>query len=80
MSEITLLDGTIVHEGDKVRAKGEDGRLRICTVLSILRGGGVDKAILTARVPKRLWKTGAIFGTVIRSRYQIKPYKKGERA
>lgn len=73
---MTLLDGTEVREGDKVRAKGEDGRLRICTVLTILKGGGVDKAILTAQVPKHFWKTGAIFGTVIRSRYQIKPYKK----
>lgn len=62
---MTLQDGTIVRVGDKVRATGEGTTgLRICTVLEILKGCGVDKAILTAPDP---------FGTVIRTRYQIKP-------
>ena len=64
MPEMTLQNGTVVCEGDKVRARGEDGSLRVCTVLEVLRGGGVDKALLTAPTP---------FGTVIRTRYQIKP-------
>ena len=65
MPEMTLQNGTVVCEGDKVRARGEDGSLRVCTVLEVLRGGGVDKALLTAPTP---------FGTVIRTRYQIKPH------
>jgi len=60
---MTLLDGTIVRKGDKVRAEGEGTGLRVCTVLEIMKGTGVDKAVLTAPIP---------FGTVIRSRYQIK--------
>lgn len=60
---LTLTDGTTVLNGDKVRAQGEDGRWRVCRVLEILKGGGVDRAILTAPVP---------FGTVIRGRYQIR--------
>ena len=62
---MTLLDGTEVRAGDKVRAIGEAGGLRVCSVLEILRGG-VDKALLTAPLP---------FGTVIRTRYQIKRHK-----
>lgn len=65
--EMTLLDGTIVRAGDKVRAKGEATGWRVCRVLEVLKGGGVAKAILTAPTP---------FGTVIRSRYQIKAYRK----
>jgi hypothetical protein len=68
VSEMTLQDGTIVRNGDKVRAHGEDNRLRICTVLEVIKGCGVDKAILTAPAP---------FGTVIRTRYQIKPRRRG---
>lgn len=66
MKCITLLDGTEVHEGDKVRAQGEATGWRVCQVLEILKGCGVDKAVLTAPTP---------FGTVIRSRYQIKAYQ-----
>jgi|HubBroStandDraft_2_1064218.scaffolds.fasta_scaffold65465_3 hypothetical protein len=66
--EMTLLDGTVVREGDKVRAiGGGGGRYRVCTVLEIIKGCGVDKAMLTAPDP---------FGTVIRTRYQIKRHKK----
>lgn len=66
-AEMTLQDGTVIRDGDKVRAVGGGGRrLQVCIVLEVLRGGGVDKAILTAPDP---------FGTVIRSRYQIRPYK-----
>ena len=60
---LTLVDGTVVREGGKVRARGENGYLRVATVLTIFKGVGIDKAILTA---------GNGFGTVIRSRYQIK--------
>lgn len=60
---MTLLDGTIVHKGDKVRAKGEGCGMRVCTVLEVMKGAGVDKAVLTAPTP---------FGTIIRTRYQIK--------
>lgn len=67
MRTMTLLDGTQVKVGDTVRAKGEGcGRYRNCKVLEIFRGGGVDRAIVTAPIP---------FGTVIRSRYQIKAQK-----
>jgi hypothetical protein len=69
---MTLLDGTVVREGDKVRAQGECPGWRVCTVIVILHGGGVEKAIVTAKGGKHC------FGTVIRSRYQIKPYKKGK--
>jgi hypothetical protein len=66
--EMTLLDGTVVREGDKVYAiGGGGGRPRVCKVLEILKGCGVDKAILTAPDP---------FGTVIRTRYQIKRHEK----
>ena len=66
-AEMTLLDGTVVRAGDKVRAIGGGGRrYRVCTVLEILPGVGVDKALLTAPDP---------FGTVIRTRYQIKAHK-----
>ena len=75
--QITLQDGTVVRKGDKVRAIGECGGLRVCVVLEILKGCGVDKAILTAG---KGWTTtnlsAAPFGTVIRTRYQIKPYNK----
>jgi hypothetical protein len=62
---MALQDGTIVRVGDRVRARGEATGLRVCRVVDILKGCGVDKAILTAPTP---------FGTVIRTRYQIKPY------
>ena len=65
---MTLQDGTVVRDGDKVRARlgeGDDG-WRVCTILEVLKDGGVDKAILTAP---------DLFGTVIRTRYQIKPHK-----
>jgi hypothetical protein len=64
--QLTLQNGTVVRVGDKVRAKGEGTGWRVCTVLEILKGCGIDKAILTAPDP---------FGTVIRSRYQIKPLR-----
>lgn len=64
---MTLLDGTEIREGSRVRAKGEDGRLRTCKVVEVLKGGGVDKVLLTAPTP---------FGTVIRSRYQVKKVTK----
>jgi hypothetical protein len=65
---MTLQDGTIVRDGDTVLAKGEDGRWRACKVLEVLKGCGVDKAIVTAPSP---------FGTVIRTRYGIKSRKSG---
>lgn len=67
-AEMTLQDGTIVRAGDKVKARGENCGMRVCTVIEILRGTGIDKAVLTAPTP---------FGTVIRSRHQIRPYRKG---
>src|ERR1700704_1486354 len=72
---MTLQDGTPLRVGDKARARGEDGRLRICVVLEILRGGGVDKALLTAG--KKYTGRVSDFGTVIRTRYQIKALKPG---
>jgi hypothetical protein len=71
---MTLPDGTTVKEGDKVRARGEDGRWHVCVVLEIFKGTGVDKALLTAgrKYTGRL----SDFGTVIRTRYQIEPHKK----
>ena len=68
MAEMTLQDGTIVRNGDKVRAiGGGGGGYQVCKVLEVLKGCGVDKAVLTARDP---------FGTVIRTRYQIRAHKK----
>lgn len=69
-TQITLLDGTVLRPGDKCRAQGGGTGWRVCTVLDIVQGTGVEKAFLTAPDP---------FGTVIRSRYQIKAYRKGKR-
>lgn len=73
--QLTLLDGTVVRVGDTVRAKGEDGHERCCKVLEILKGCGVDKAILTVHPTVRQPKS-AHFVTVIRTRYQIKARRK----
>jgi hypothetical protein len=74
---MTLQDGTEVREGDKVCAQGEDGVWRRCFVLEILGGTGVDKAILTSRLDDDRWikSKHGVFGTVIRSRYQIRALK-----
>ena len=68
--EMTLLDGTVVRVGDKVRAKPVRAKpsWRVCEVLEIFRGVGVQKALLST--PS---------GTIIRSRYQIKSRKGSKR-
>lgn len=69
--QITLVDGTIIHEGDKVRTQGQfGGRPRVAKLIEIFSGGGVAKGLVTMPFP---------FGTVIRTRYQIKPYRKATR-
>lgn len=56
---ITLQDGTIVKSGDTVMVLNRLRRWTLATVKEILKGGGVDKAIL-----------GEPFG--IKTRYQMK--------
>ncbi len=58
---MTLLDGTEVKVGDIVLAKIGRGPWRNCEVLELLKGGGVDRAILAGPA-----------GNIIRSRYRIK--------
>lgn len=63
--QLTLLDGTIVRVGDKVLARITHKGYRVCHVLEILKGCGVDKAILNT----------SHAGQVICTRYQMRRYE-----
>lgn len=57
---LTISDGSEIHVGDTVKAKGEATEYRLCTVVSIYR----NEAMLTAPTP---------FGTVWRNAKEIRP-------